>query len=59
MDGKGAEHHARRLLARMMQAETATTRSEAQRIVRKAKKHQRKLSRLRRMIRGLFGGGDG
>lgn len=47
-------HHSRRLLQRMLQAETATSRSEAQKVLRKVEKHQRKLSRLKQMIRGLF-----
>jgi hypothetical protein len=38
----------------MMQAETVTTRSEAQRVIRKAEKHQRKLSKLKQMVRNLF-----
>lgn len=33
---KDAQHHVHRLVQRMMQAETATTRDEAQRVVRKA-----------------------
>jgi hypothetical protein len=40
------EHHARRLLARMMQAETVTDPEKAEKIVRKAEKHQRKLNQL-------------
>lgn len=51
---KSAKHHAYRLIQSMVQAETATTRTEAQKVIRKAEKHQRKLSRLRQMIRGLF-----
>jgi hypothetical protein len=53
---KDINHHGRRLLARMVQAETATDRSEAQRILKKADKHRRKLSRLRQLVRKLFGG---
>ena len=53
---KDINHHERRLLARMVQAETATDRSEAQRILKKVDKHHRKLSRLRQLIRKLFGG---
>lgn len=53
---KDIKHHERRLLARMVQAETATDRSEAQRILKKVDKHRRNLSRLRQMVRKLFGG---
>jgi hypothetical protein len=48
--GKDLDHHTRQLLKRMMQAETVTDRSTAQRIIRKASKHQRKLSRLHQMF---------
>lgn len=48
------KHHSRRLLQRMLQAETATTRSEAQEIIRKANKHQKKLAKLKGMVRKLF-----
>lgn len=51
---KSIKHHTHRLIQRMMQAETATTRNEAQKVIRKAEKHQRKINRLRQMIRGLF-----
>jgi hypothetical protein len=51
---KSIQHHSRRLLQRMMQAETATSRAEAQKVIRKAEKHQRKLSRLKQMVRDLF-----
>lgn len=56
---KDLSHHEHRLLERMVQAETVTDRSEAQRVLRKADKHQRKVSRLRQLIRNVFGrGGD-
>ena len=51
---KSVQHHTHRLIQRMMQAETATTRDEAQKVIRKAEKHQRKLNRLKQMIRNLF-----
>jgi hypothetical protein len=51
---KSIQHHTHRLLQRMMQAETATSRAEAQKVIRKAEKHQRKLSLLKQMVRGLF-----
>jgi hypothetical protein len=51
---KDIKHHTHRLIQRMMQAETATTRTEAQKVIRKAEKHQRKLSRLKQMVRRLF-----
>lgn len=51
---KSIQHHSRRLIQRMVQAETATTRTEAQKVIRKAEKHQRKLSRLKQMVRRLF-----
>jgi hypothetical protein len=54
--GKDINHHGRRLLARMVQAETVTDRSEAQRILKKADKHRRKISRLRQLVRKLLGG---
>jgi hypothetical protein len=54
--GKGIRHHERRLLARMVQAETVTDRSTAQRILKKVDKHRRKISRLRQLVRKLFGG---
>jgi len=54
--GKGIEHHEKRLLERMVQAETVTDRTTAQRIIRKANKHQRKMSRLRQLIQKAFGG---
>ena len=43
---KDIHHHGRRLLARMVQAETVTDRSEAQRILEKADKHRRRLRNL-------------
>jgi hypothetical protein len=56
---KDLSHHEHRLLERMVQAENVTDRAEAQRILRKADKHQRKVSRLRELIRDVFGrGGD-
>lgn len=55
---KDLNHHEHRLLERMVQAESATDRSTAQRILRKVKKHQRKVFKLRRMIRNIFGRGE-
>lgn len=52
------KHHTRRLIQRMLQAETATSRGEAQKVLRKVEKHQRKLSKLKQMIRRVFGRGD-
>jgi hypothetical protein len=37
-------HHEKRLLARMVQAEKVTDPAKAEKIVKKAEKHQRKLS---------------
>jgi hypothetical protein len=51
---KSIQHHSRRLLQRMLQAETATSRSEAQKVIRKAEKHERKLSKLRRKLANLW-----
>lgn len=43
---KSLRHHASRLIARMMQAETVTDPEKAGKILRKAEKHQRKLNQL-------------
>jgi hypothetical protein len=47
---KSFEHHARRLLDRMVQAETVTDPDKARKIVRKAEKHREKLSRLHHLL---------
>ena len=39
-------HHEKRLLARMIQAETVTDPEKAEKIIKKAEKHQRKLNQL-------------
>jgi Flp pilus assembly protein TadB len=43
---KSFEHHARRLLDRMVQAETVTDPDKARKIVRKAEKHREKMRRI-------------
>lgn len=43
---KSLRHHASRLIARMMQAEEVTDPKKAEKILRKAEKHQRKLNQL-------------
>jgi hypothetical protein len=53
---KSFDHHAKRLLARMMQAETVTNPEKAEKIVRKAEKHRQKMSRLRALILKLSPG---
>lgn len=50
---KSFNHHAQRLLARMVQAETVTDPERAKEIVKKAEKHQRKMSGLRALISKL------
>lgn len=42
---KPLHHHVQRLAARLLQAETAATQAEAERIVRKAEKHERKIAK--------------
>jgi hypothetical protein len=48
------KHHSRRFLNRMIQAEKATTRKEAKKIIRKASKHQKKLVKLKNAMRKFF-----
>ncbi len=43
---KSLKHHAKRLIARMMQAEKVTSPEQARKILRKAEKHKRKLDQL-------------
>jgi len=50
---KPLTYHQRRLLQRFLEAETVTDRAEAQRIVRKAEKHQRKISRWHQLLSPL------
>lgn len=43
---KGLEHHVRQFLRRMMQAQEVMDRAKAQRILKKAEKHQRKIRKI-------------
>jgi hypothetical protein len=52
---KPLHHHVTKLAQRMLQAEQTTTRSEAQWVVRKAEKHQRKINHWRKLLRRVLG----
>jgi hypothetical protein len=51
---KPLHHHVQRLAQRLLDAELVTNHEDAQRIVRKAEKHQRKVNRLHRLLEPLF-----
>jgi hypothetical protein len=53
MEHEKINHHAHRLAKRMLDAEQCTSREEAQHILKKAKKHKKKLTWWRRAL-GLF-----
>lgn len=44
---KNIRHHIKKFLSLMVKAENVSTREEAQKIIKKAEKHQRKISILR------------
>jgi hypothetical protein len=48
---KSINHHFKKLMNLMIKAESVTTRSEAQKVLRKTRKHQEKLEKLRRLLR--------
>lgn len=50
---KPLHHHVQRLAQRLLDAELATNHEEAQFAVRKAEKHQRKISRWHRLLQPL------
>lgn len=57
---KSPTHYVRKLLRLMAKAETVTTREEARKVLRKTRKHQEKLEKLRSLLqsREHKGGGD-
>lgn len=50
---KPLHHHVQRLAARLLQAEAATTHAEAECIVRKAEKHERRIAKWHRRLQRL------
>jgi hypothetical protein len=47
---KPLQHHLRRLAARLLEAETVTSREDAGRVLRKVAKHQGKIERLHQRL---------
>lgn len=47
---KSIRHHLRKILSLMVKAENASTREDAQKIIKRAEKHQKKISILRGFI---------
>jgi hypothetical protein len=47
---KPLQHHLHRLAKHMLDAETVSTREDAQRVIRKAEKHQKKISRWHKLF---------
>lgn len=50
---KSLHHHVQRLANRMLEAENALTHEEASKILKKAEKHSKKISLLRRLTAPL------
>ena len=50
---KPLHHHVQRLAARLLQAETATTHTEVEHILRKAEKHERKIAKWHERLQNL------
>jgi hypothetical protein len=51
---KPLSHHVQRLAQRFLDAELATSHEEAQRVVRKAQKHQKKIQKWHRLLDPLL-----
>jgi hypothetical protein len=50
---KPLQHHVERLAQRLLDAELATSREEAQYIIHKAEKHQKKIERWHKLLEPL------
>lgn len=50
---KPLHHHVQRLAVRLLQAEVATTHAEAEHVLRKAEKHERRIAKWRRRLERL------
>jgi hypothetical protein len=51
---KPLHHHVQRLAQRLLDAELAVNHEDAQRVVRKAEKHQQKIERWHRILGPLY-----